>query len=329
MSVANPVPLYGLLLLIPIVVLQLRSYFRGRNDLLLLGSHFSPERVSSLFVVKWFLSSFAFDVFVVFAFFAAAGISWGQEPVEEDRSGLDVSIVLDVSRSMLAGDLPPSRLDQSRELIAVVARELPFARLSVVVFKGAGTVLLPMTGDLASVDIVLEGVSPGLVTTPGTNIEDGLRVGLDRFPSASLSHRAMVLITDGESLSGDITEPLGRLREAGIPLFTVLAGTAVGGVVPNTDGTALLDDQGRPVVSRADASVLRRLASETGGEFVDLAAVTSADSLVNELRLFADIRETEGFRLVPRQRYRLFLVVALVSLALSLVVRSFRWRGMF
>jgi Ca-activated chloride channel family protein len=328
-TVSNTLPLYGLLLLIPVIVLQIRGYFRGRRDLTHLGSHFSPEDVSSLFVVKWFLSAFAFDVFLVFAVFAAAGLSWGQEPVEEDRTGLDVSIALDVSRSMLVSDLAPSRIDQARELIAVVARELPFARVSLVVFKGAATVLLPMTSDLASVEIVLEGVGPGLVTAPGTNIEEGLLMALDRFPSASLAHRTAVLITDGESLSGDIDDSLTRMRQSGIPLFTVLAGTAAGGAVPAGDGTALLDESGRPVISRANGAMLRRLASESGGTFLELGSATTAETLVAELTKFAQIRESEGFRLVPRQRYRLFLTIALATLLFSLMVRSIRWRGMF
>jgi Ca-activated chloride channel homolog len=328
-SVTSPQLLYGLLVLIPVVTLQLRSFFLGRRDLMRLGSHLSPERLSSLFIVKWFLSAFSFDVFLIFAILASAGFAWGEEPVEEDRRGLDIAVVIDVSRSMLAQDLPPSRLDQSVDTVRLVSRELPFARMAIVLFKGAATVLIPMTGDTAAIDTVLDGAGPGLVTAPGTNIAAGLQMGLERFPSASLSHRAIVLMTDGEALTGSVDEALTEIRSLGIPVFAVLVGTREGAVVPAPDGTALLDENGRPVISRADATVLVQIAGATGGEVITLSDVAAADRLVSLLDRFASVRESEGFRLVPRRRYRLFLAVALASLTVSLVVRFIRWRGMF
>ena len=329
MNVSSPELLTGLLVLAPIIALQVRAYMLGHQEVLVLGSHLSPERVSSLFLAKWFLTAFLFDVFVLFSLLAASGITWGEVPVEEDRSGLEVAIAIDVSRSMLASDVAPSRLDQSIAVVRALARELQFASFSLVTFKGDATVLMPMTGDINAVESVANGVSPGLVATPGTDIGSGLEVSLGRFSPVSLAHRAVVLISDGEALSGDVGPALEETRRLGIPIFAVVAGTTEGAPVPAPDGSAMRDEEGRPVISRADSALLREVAEETGGALFLLNEPTAIDDLVGAVDAFAETRETEGFRLVARDRFRLFLGIALVALLLSLVIRLVRWRGMF
>ncbi|MFP4552077.1 MAG: vWA domain-containing protein [Spirochaetales bacterium] len=329
MNVTSPELLAGLLVLVPLIALQVRAYMLGRRDVLILGSHLSPERLSSLFLAKWFLSAFLFDVFVIFSLLAASGVTWGETPVEEDRSGLEVAIAIDVSRSMLAADASPNRLEQSISVVRLLARELEFASFAIVTFKGDATVLMPMTSDINAVESVLHGVSPGLIATPGTDIASGLEVALGRFSPASLSHRAVVVISDGEALSGEIGPIVDETRRLGIPMFSVVVGTPEGAPVPAADGSAMMDEQGRPVISRADASLLRQVAEESGGALFFLQEPTAEDQLIEAVEAFADTREREGFRLVRRDRFRLFLGVALVALLLSLVIRLVKWRGMF
>jgi hypothetical protein len=91
----------------------------------------------------------------------------------------------------------------------------------------------------------------------------------------------------------------------------------------------MMDEEGRPVISRAESGLLREIAQESGGKLFLLREPTAVDELVSAVKGFAETRETEGFRLVPRDRFRLFLGIALVALLLSLVIRLVRWRGMF
>jgi Ca-activated chloride channel family protein len=199
----------------------------------------------------------------------------------------------------------------------------------VVVFKGEAATLMPLTEDVTAIEVALDNASPALVSAAGTDLSRGLEEAMARFPEGAAAHRAILLFSDGEALTGTLTSVLGRARREGIPILTVVAGTTLGAVVPSTDGSPMLDDDGRPVISRADSRTLGHVSETTGGTTHDLSDPNIVSELVDSLAQFADVRETEGFRLVPRRRYRLFLGLSLVALALSLSIRVVRWRDMF
>jgi Ca-activated chloride channel homolog len=327
--IENPTILWGIVFLLPVVALQVRAFTKGRGEIVMLGAIGARDRVLRLYAVKSFFSSFAFDLFLLFAFVAAADATWGERPIKEDRSGLDVVIAIDVSRSMLAADVMPTRLDRSIDVIRAMSRQLTPARIALVAFKGAATTVMPLTEDLNSLEVLLEGVGPALVSAPGTNIENGLAEALRSFSESSAAHRAIVLVSDGEALSGDVDTPLAELRRLGIPVKAIVTGSAEGAPVPAWDGTPVLDDGGRPVISRADRSVLDRVATRTGGTLFDLDTPDLAGELARSLSRFAAVRQSEGFRLVPVRRFRLFLGAAIIALLFSSAVRVIRWRGMF
>ncbi len=329
MTIENPGILWGILILIPVVALQTRAVVKGRREIGLLGALWSRDQVHRLYTVKWFFSAFAFDVFLLFAIVAAADVTWGERPIEEDRSGLDVVVAIDVSRSMLAADVLPTRLDRSIGVIRAMSRQMSPARMGLVAFKGAAITVMPLTEDSNSLEIMLEGVGPALVSAPGTNIESGLAEALRSFPESSFAHRAIVLISDGEALAGDVDAPLAELRRLGIPVLAVVTGSPDGAPVPSWDGTPIHDESGRPVISRSDRTVLDRVAARSGGTLFDLDTPDLAGELARTLSRFAAVRRREGFRLVPVRRFRLFLWTAIVALLISTGVRVIRWRGMF
>jgi len=301
-TIESPRMLLGLLLLVPVVAIQLRAFAKGRSEILMLGVQWPADQVERLYTVKWFFSTVAFDLFLVFAVLAAANITWGDTPVEEDRAGLDVAIVVDVSRSMLATDVEPSRLVRSLAVVRAMSRQLPTARMALVAFKGDAITLMPMTGDINA---------------------------LRSFPEGSFAHGAVVVLSDGEALSGQTEGPLSELRRRGIPAVVVVAGTPEGAPVPGSEETALLDEDGRPVISRADTAHLADIAARSDGSLFLLNAPDIVSQLAEELSGYVRVREQEGFRLVPHRRYRLFLSVAMVALLISIGIRGIRWRDMF
>ena len=329
MTIENAGILWASLILLPAIALQIRAFVLGRREIGLLSARSSRDPVLRLYTVKSFFSAFAFDVFLLFAITAAADVTWGERPIEEDRSGLDVVIAIDVSRSMLAADVLPTRLDRSIGVIRAMSRQLSSARMALVAFKGAAMTVMPLTEDFNSLEIMLEGVGPALVSAPGTNIQAGLAEALRSFPESSLAHRAIVLISDGEALAGDVDVPLAELRRLGIPVLAVITGTPGGAPVPSWDGAPILDEGGRPVISRADPTILTRVAERSGGAAFDLETPDLAGELARTLSGFAAVRQREGFRLVPVRRFRLFLTAAMIALLVSTGVRVIRWRGMF
>ncbi len=325
--IRDPEWLLLLLVLVPLIVTQLREYRVAERDLKRL---FGPKRrdVHSVFLVKWFFSSLFLVLFVVFAVLAASGITWGRRSIEEDRQGLDVVAAVDVSRSMLAEDLRPSRLERSRELLRSMVQDLPDARFAVVVFTGKAFTLVPMTEDRPAIESFISSMGPGLTSAGGSNLEAGVREALGAFPEGSDRNRAIVLITDGEALSGSAIRVAEDARSEGIPIFGVSAGTTEGTTVTLASGDILSDEQGNPVITAAQPEVVEELASVSRGMSFSMAEADVFSGLVRGLGDFRSRRETEGFRLVAVERYQGFLLVALVFLGFHVAVRVFRWRNL-
>jgi Ca-activated chloride channel homolog len=321
--------LWGLLVLVPVILLQIRAYFKGRADLAVLGRHWNRDSAQTLYLVKWFFSMLTFDLFIALSVFALSDVTWGERPVEEDRDSLDVIVALDISRSMLADDVDPSRLSRSLSVIRSVSRQMPAGRFGLVAFKGEAVVLLPLTEDLNALEAVLDGISPQLVSTPGTDLERGLETAIGAFPEGTNAHRAILLISDGESLSGAPARVAATARSLGIPVLSIIAGTLDGSTLPAVGGSIITDEAGRPVISRAMPRVLESIAESTASRSVWLDNLEVVGIVTDNLLAHVDRRESSGFRLVPVSRYPLFIFAALIALTASVAVRIFRWQDMF
>ena len=204
----------------------------------------------------------------------ASGPEWGREQVRRAASGSDLALVIDVSASMDARDVPPSRLAEAkREALAVLDR-LAGSRVAVVAFAGDAVRLCPLTQDLAAVRLTIESLTSGAVSEPGTDLGKALRMARRVMPNGRREEQAVVLWTDGEDLEQGARAAIDEVAGSGIRVFAVGVGTRAGEVVP------VLDDQGRAtdikreasgtaVKSRLDEGLLRRLAQHTHGGYFD------------------------------------------------------------
>ena len=178
----------------------------------------------------------------------AAGPEWGREVVRRTTTGSDVVLAIDVSASMDARDVPPSRLDEARrEALAVVDR-LAGSRVGVVAFAGDAVRLCPLTLDRAAVRLVVEGLSSGTVSEPGTDIGRALAMSLKVLPPGRRDEQAVVLWTDGDDLERGARDAMDAVVSAGVRVFAVGAGTPAGDVVP------VLDPDGRTLDVKRDAN---------------------------------------------------------------------------
>ena len=189
-----------MLILIPILLIMIRSFINGRRDLRRITGLGKDSVLLNTYLVKWFFSELFFLLFVIFAVLSLMGLSWGKKPIEEDREGLELVCVLDISRSMLANDIEPSRLKRSAALTDGLVNELEGGKFSVVLFKGKAVKVVPMTEDTAVIHSLTDTLTSGLITSPGTNIEEGLEEAIAAFPEATQSHKVILLFSDGEDL---------------------------------------------------------------------------------------------------------------------------------
>ncbi|TVQ35830.1 MAG: VWA domain-containing protein [Spirochaetaceae bacterium] len=329
MTVAHPEAFWLLLVLIAVALLQWRGLVQGRRDLRLLSGHWREQDALNLHLVKWFFSSLFFNAAVLFTILGLAGFSWGQEPLEQDRRGLDIAIAADISRSMWAQDIAPSRLERSKDVMRALLQEFPDSRFSITVFKGDAVTAVPLTQDLHAVDAFIDAMDPTMYSSVGTNVEAGIRTSLRSFASGSNRHQVIVLFSDGESLEG---APLRAAREAaavGVPIFAVGAGTEGGAPIPLPQGGQVRDPANRLVVSRVDIESLTAIAEASEGIMVRLQDADAFGRLVREIRQYEVSMTSDGFRLVPVQRYRLFLTPALILFVGYSMIRIIRWKGLF
>lgn len=329
MKILYPEATWLLLLAVPAIIVLAIEYVRGRRELPIIGGTGRRDTAATVWLVKWFFSGLSFLVFLVLSVLALAGFTWGSRPVQHTREGLDVALVLDVSRSMLADDVRPSRLGRASVAIQGLLGELPGSRFSLVVFKGAAVKLVPMTEDTTAIEAVLASVGPAMISSPGTDVAAGIDAALGSFPAGSDRNRIILLFSDGEFLERSPLRVAAEAGGKGIPVLSIAAGTRAGSQIELADGGKVRDVEGRLVVSKVDLDSLEEISSLSGGRLFLLADADILTQLLSEVRSFDTVRREQGFRLVQVRRFRLFLAVALGFLALSVAIRTVRWKDAF
>jgi Ca-activated chloride channel family protein len=222
---------------------------------------------------------------------AAAGLAPALTP------GLDLVVCLDVSRSMLARDVPPSRLLRARQELLALARRARGDRLALVAFAGEARLVVPLTQDLDSFAELAVQADPLSVRKGGTDLGAALDAALQAFPAGSRGPEAVVLVTDGEDLAGGGRRAAGRCRERGVPVHCVGFGSPLGSKIAlaGDEGESYLKDRaGREVVSALDAPGLRAIAAATGGEVVDGGARPLSLVELYERHVLPRARRTTG-----------------------------------
>src|SRR5262249_13659943 len=218
---------------------------------------------------------------------ALARPQWGIVREKIEREGVDVVLVLDASGSMATEDVPPNRFFLARQALSALIGRLEGDRFGLVAFEGEAYPLVPLTLDADALGLFLETMEPGMVPAPGTWLGSGLAKGLDLFVNKDRRNKAMVLISDGEDLEGDI-EPAVRLaKSAGVVVYTVGVGTEAGQPVPDFDKDGKPvgfkhDPSGAAVVSRLNMATLDAIARGTGGRAF---RVTPTDPTLSGLAL--------------------------------------------
>ncbi|MBN2451859.1 MAG: VWA domain-containing protein [Lentisphaeria bacterium] len=265
---------------------------------------------------------------------ALARPQWNPKPKLVRRQGRDVVFVLDVSRSMLAEDLRPNRLERAKLAIGDCIDVLEGDRVGLVVFAGTAAVICPLTLDYGFFRMMLNQVDTQTVSRGGTMIGDALRKALDEvFDDQQRKYKDIVLITDGEDHDSFPEEAARQVGERGIRLLAVGLGTeGEGEPIPVTgeDGRrALLEYKGERVFSRLDADTLRRMVNVTpGGKYLPVATGTiNLDTVYANLIAAAEKREVES-QTIRRyeEKYQVFLAAGFLLLCVETALSERRRR---
>jgi Ca-activated chloride channel family protein len=202
--------------------------------------------------------------------FSLAGPRWGSHYQEVSRKGVDIMILVDVSRSMMVEDVIPNRLERARREIKDFIKVIQGDRVGLVAFSGAAFVQCPLTLDYAALEIFLSALQPGLIPVPGTDLGAALEVGLSSFDFKTETDKVILLITDGEDNENRGLKIARKAAEKGVKIFIFGMGEPAGGPIPDDDGKGGFkkDKEGKLVLSKLDEQTLKDMASLSGGAYV-------------------------------------------------------------
>lgn len=253
---------------------------------------------------------------------------WGFEWKEVTRSGLDILIAIDTSKSMLAEDVKPNRLERSRLAVKDLIQKLHGDRIGLIAFAGSAFLQCPLTVDYSGFMLSLDDLNVNTLPKGGTSLSNAIKTAIDSYEGGKKKYKALVIITDGEDHEGNAAEWAEKAKEQGIKIFTIGIGTREGELIPVTDESGsrmfLKDRSGNIVKTSLDEKVLQDIALATGGSYVKATATEFGLDLIYEEKLSKmEKREVEN-KMIRKyyERYQIPLAIALLLLCIEPYIRE-------
>lgn len=324
--IQHPGSLWLILIVIPVIAVLVSNFQKGKHDLYRIGGEWRKHQLYDVYLVKGFFSTLSFVFFVISTVLALTGFSGTGRKIVDLPSKADIVFTMDISRSMLSDDILPSRLFRSEEVIKNIMGRLPEERYGLVVFKGRGVKLVPVTEDSEAVLLNLVSISPEMFTSTGTNLEAGLLSAASMFPEGEERRKVVVLFSDGENLSGNLEKAVTFIKDKGIEVVVFGAGTEEGKVLRDSAGGIVTDKAGNEVVTRLDRSKLKYIASSLGGSYFEMSGSSSVSEAVDTLALNIS---SSNLVTAGEEAYTFYLFLAVLSLILFVLIRIFPWKNVF
>ena len=312
----EPIYLYLLLILPILVILYLYSNYRRRKKIRQYGD---PELLAHLMPD---VSKYRPDVTLTMVIFMLARPQFGSKMETVKRQGVETVVALDISNSMLAEDVAPSRLEKSKKLISRLVETFNNDKVAMIVFAGEAFTQLPITSDYISAKMFLETITPSLISTQGTDIRGAIDLAMKSFTPNEGVGRAIVLITDGENHEGGAIEAAQEAAKKGVRVFVLGVGSPDGSPIPTGNGNEFRRDKdGNVIVTKLNEQMCQEIAKAGNGMYVRVDNTNNAERALNaEINKLAkaDV-ETQIFTEFNEQ-FQVLAWMALILLAIDLMI---------
>lgn len=263
------------LLVIPIIwlfflALQFWKYRAQKKfgDLNLLKK-LSPDKSLFKSVLKVIILSLAFACLAL----ALVNPKIGTKLETVKREGVDIVFAVDVSKSMLAEDIAPNRLEKSKQLVTQIINNLASDRVGIIAYAGKAFPQLPITTDYASAKMFLQSMNTDMLSSQGTAINEAIKLAKTYFDNEEQTNRVLIIISDGEDHSEEAVAVAEEASEEGIRIFTIGVGDLKGGPIPEKRNGIVLnykkDNQGETVITRLNEETLKNIAAEADGVYIN------------------------------------------------------------
>jgi len=229
----------------------------------------SPNRSIFKSVLKVIVLSLAFFCLTI----ALVNPKIGTKLETVKREGVDIVFAVDVSKSMLAEDIAPNRLEKSKQLVTQIINNLASDRVGIIAYAGKAFPQLPITTDYASAKMFLQSMDTDMLSSQGTAIDEAIKLAKTYFDDEEQTNRVLIIISDGEDHSEQAAIVAEEASEEGIRIFTIGVGDVKGGPIPEKRNGVVLnykkDSQGETVITKLNEETLQNIASEANGAYIN------------------------------------------------------------
>lgn len=308
-----------LLALVPVLALIRMAFMLQRSRKLKafgdkqLVKQLMPDASKSRPEVKFWLMQAALALLVVIL----ARPQMGTKVSKDKRQGIEAVIALDISNSMRATDVVPSRLDKSKLMIENLVDHFTNDKIALVVFAGDAFIQLPMTSDYVSAKMFLENTDPSLIATQGTDIARAIELSMKSFSQNSKTGKAIIVITDGEDHEGGAMEAAKDAEKKGIRVFILGIGSTKGAPIPMGNGGYLKDASGQTVMTALNEDMCKQIASAGKGTYIHVDNTNDAEEhLDNEI---SKMQKGDTSSVIYSEYDEQFQAVAIVLLVVLII----------
>ena len=273
-KIEEPIYFY-LLAIIPLMVVVhlLVFWWKKRKQKLFSNSELLKRLAPAYSPSK---SAFKLIVFLIglsFLIVSLVNPKMGSKLKTVKREGVDIVFALDVSKSMLAEDIAPNRLEKSKQIISKIIDKLGSDRVGVIIYAGNSYPLLPITTDHAAANMFLQNANPDIVSSQGTAINEALELAKTYYNNDEQTNRFLIIISDGEDHQEETKQMALNLSNEGVKVYTIGVGTENGGPIPIRSNGSIVgykkDNKGETVITKRKPEVLQGIADAANGKYID------------------------------------------------------------
>lgn len=316
----NPKYLYFLLLVPLCIVVYIASIWLQRRHMKALGERkmllaLMPGHSAFRSHLKFGVLMLALSALVL----TLARPQMGLKQQTDTANGIEAVVMVDVSNSMMARDVQPTRLDRAKLLVATLVEKMKNDKIALGVFAGEAYPQLPITSDYASAKIFIDALSTNMVTMQGTNLAAAINLGCKSFTTKKDVGKALIIITDGEDHEEGAEEAAKAAAKAGVNVYVIGVGTAQGAEIPTSEGV-MTDENGQPVHTALNEDMCRKVAQAGKGIYLHLDQSTSAqDELQGQIRQLKQSSSSMTYTARDEQ-FQIFAIIALLLLIIEVCI---------
>ena len=318
----DPIYLYALALIPLLAILRFLLVRQQKKRLRKFGDRelvrqLTPDVSRFRPLVKYSLLLTALALLIVMI----ARPQFGTKINREKRTGIETIIALDVSNSMLAEDVAPSRLDRSKMMVENLVDNFTNDKIGLIVFAGDAFIQLPITSDYVSAKMFLSSISPSMIATQGTDIAKAISMASHSFTQQEGVGKAIIVITDGEDHEGGALEAAKEAKDKGMRVYILGVGSTKGAPIPTGNGDYMKDNTGQTVMTGLNEQMCREIAQAGGGAYIHVENNSNAqDQLDQELSKLAKKEIESTVYSDYDEQFQAFGIIVLLLLIIEICI---------